>query len=237
MQQMPAVYVLHILAGALGLALGYVALYSPKGGPLHRRAGMAFVYTMLPMCALAAVLAIVRGKAPALNTASALLTASLVITAMTTVRPPTPWSRRLDLAAMLTLFSIAGGSVPLAIAGFASGNRLRIAQAASLLVFGAIAFAAARGDWRVRRGGALNGPARLKRHLWRMSFALFVAAMAFFLGQSKVFPEPIRITGLLAIPVYSVLATMAWWLWRMRTRAKRPPRLVHAAPTSAATTS
>ena len=235
---MPAIYVFHILAGALGLLSGYIALYSSKGGPLHRRAGMAFVWTMLPMGAFAIVLAIARGKAPALNTASALLTASLVITAMTTVRPPTRLSRRLDLAAMITLFTIAAASVPLAIAGFASGSRLRMAQAFPLLLFGGIALAAARGDWRVRRAGGIQGSARLKRHLWRMSFSLFVAAMSFFLGQAKVFPEPIRITGLLALPVYVVLATMAWWLWRMRTRAKRPPpRMMHATPTNAPTTS
>ena len=41
---------IHILAGALGLAFGYVALYSAKGATLHRKSGMLFVYAMVTMC-------------------------------------------------------------------------------------------------------------------------------------------------------------------------------------------
>ena len=42
---------IHILAGGLALVFGYVALYSRKGGTLHRRSGMLFVYAMSIMCA------------------------------------------------------------------------------------------------------------------------------------------------------------------------------------------
>ena len=41
---------IHIIAGSLGLIAGYIALYSAKGAPLHRKAGMVFVYAMLTMC-------------------------------------------------------------------------------------------------------------------------------------------------------------------------------------------
>lgn len=51
-----------------------------------------------------------------------------------------------------------------------------------------------------------------------MSFALFIAALSFFLGQAKVIPKPIRIPGLLALPVLAVLVTMLYWLWRVRIR-------------------
>jgi cobalamin synthase len=56
------------------------------------------------------------------------------------------------------------------------------------------------------------------RHLWRMCFALFVAALSFFIGQAKVIPKPIRIYPLLALPVPAVLVTMFYWLWRVRFR-------------------
>jgi hypothetical protein len=51
-----------------------------------------------------------------------------------------------------------------------------------------------------------------------MCFALFIAALSFFIGQAKVFPEPIRIRPLLALPVLVVLVTMFYWLWRVRIK-------------------
>ena len=45
-----------------------------------------------------------------------------------------------------------------------------------------------------------------------------IAALSFFIGQAKVFPEPIRIRPLLALPVLVVLVTMFYWLWRVRIR-------------------
>jgi hypothetical protein len=47
-----------------------------------------------------------------------------------------------------------------------------------------------------------------------MCFALFFAAGSFFLGQAEVFPEPLRRSGLLAVPVVLVLALMFYWLAR-----------------------
>src|SRR4051794_23711410 len=217
---MPTAYVIHIAAGVLSLVGGYVALYSAKGAPLHRRAGMVFVYAMLAMCGFATLLAAVRGKSPAVNIPSALLTASLVITGLTTVRTRTAATERLDRMAMIVMFAVAA-SVPFLAAGFATGIRMRAGQRYPLLLFGIIAGCAAIGDWRVLRAHGVAGAARLKRHLWRMSYALFVASGSFFLGQAKVIPASIRIPALLALPVLAVLATMAWWLWRLRRRGAR----------------
>ncbi|MEX2284854.1 MAG: hypothetical protein WEE89_20370 [Gemmatimonadota bacterium] len=51
-----------------------------------------------------------------------------------------------------------------------------------------------------------------------MCFALFIAALSFFIGQAQVFPKPIRIPALLALPVLAVLVAMFYWLWRVRVR-------------------
>ncbi len=51
-----------------------------------------------------------------------------------------------------------------------------------------------------------------------MTFALFIAALSFFIGQADVFPQPIRIPPLLALPVLAVLVTLLYWLWRVRIR-------------------
>lgn len=81
-------YVVHILAGSLGLISGYVALSAAKGATLHRKSGTVFVYAMLTMCFFGTLIAAVRGVWVAVNIPAALLTAYLVITALTTVRPP-----------------------------------------------------------------------------------------------------------------------------------------------------
>lgn len=81
---------------------------------------------------------------------------------------------------------------------------------------------------RTLRARGLRGPARLPWHLWRMCFALFIAAMSFFLGQADQVPKPVRIPALLAIPVLVVPVTMLHWLWRLRPR--RAPRVPSGAP-------
>jgi hypothetical protein len=85
-------------------------------------------------------------------------------------------------------------------------------------MFGVVSLLGSLGDLRVLHAGAQRGAARIARHLWRMSFALFIAALSFFLGQAKVIPKPIRIYPLLMLPVLAVLLTMFYWLWRVRIR-------------------
>ena len=63
--------------------------------------------------------------------------------------------------------------------------------------------------------GRLEGAQRIARHLWRMCFALFVASGSFFLGQAQVFPKPVRIYPLLAIPALLPLLLMLYWLARV----------------------
>ena len=212
-------YVVHIVAGGLGLVSGFVALYAAKGARLHRRAGMVFVYAMLTMCAAGGGIAAVRGVTPALNVPAALLTAYLVVTALTTVRPPAAGSRWLHVGGMLVALAVGLTSLTFGFEALASANGRRNGMPAfPFFLFGVVGSLAGLGDLRLMRSEALRGTARLARHLWRMSFALFIAALSFFLGQAKVIPKPIRITGLLALPVLAVLLTMLYWLWRVRFR-------------------
>ena len=39
----------HIIAGALGILSGFLALSAAKGGSLHRKSGGVFVYAMVTM--------------------------------------------------------------------------------------------------------------------------------------------------------------------------------------------
>ena len=70
--------------------------------------------------------------------------------------------------------------------------------------------------------------------LSRVHFAgatlLAIAAFSFFLGQAKVFPKPMRIYPLLAIPPLVVLVTLFYWLWRIRVRRKLRGLVVASSP-------
>jgi len=211
-------YLVQILAGSLGLIAGFVALYAAKGAPLHRKAGMVFVYAILTMCVAGFTIAAVRGVAPAVNIPAALLTSYLVITALTTVQPLAGGGRWLHIGAMLVALAVGLTDLTFAFEAFANGGKRNGMPAFPFVMFGVVGVLASVGDLRVLRSGALRGASRLARHLWRMSFALFIAALSFFIGQAQVIPKPIRIFPLLALPVLAVLVTMFYWLWRVRIK-------------------
>src|SRR5215208_1956680 len=99
--------VVHVVAGTLALLAGYVALYSAKGARVHRKAGLVFVYAMVVMALVGALIAITRNKAAEGNVPVAFLTMYLVITALTTVRPRAGESSRLDMGMMVLVVAIA----------------------------------------------------------------------------------------------------------------------------------
>lgn len=218
---MRMIYVVHIVAGGLSLLAGYLALYSAKGDTLHRKSGRVFVYAMLTMAVAGTAIAAIRNVAPSINVPAALLTSYLVITALITVRPPV--ARRSWLNPALTLIALVVGVTSLTF-GFEAiaspdGKGRDGMPAFPFFLFGVVGTLAGILDVRmIRSGGGLTGASRLARHLWRMSFALFIAALSFFIGQAQVFPKPIRIMPLLALPVLAVLLTMLYWLWRVRVR-------------------
>jgi uncharacterized membrane protein len=212
-------YVVHILAGSLALVFGYVALYAAKGEPLHRKSGRLFVYTMLTMCVAGTTIAAVRGVAPAVNIPAGVLTAYLVITSLITIRPLAKGSRWLNPVLMLVAFAVGLTSLTFAFEALASPDGKRHGMPPSaFLLFGVVGTLAGVLDLRMILSGGLEGASRLARHLWRMSFALFIAALSFFIGQAQVIPKPIRIFPLLALPVLAVLVTMLYWLWCVRIR-------------------
>ena len=211
-------YLVHIVAGTLTVVFGYLALYATKGATLHRKRGRLFVYAMLATAVFGAVISAVRGVAPAINIPAAFLTSYLVITSLTTIRPLAAGSRWLDIGALLVVLGVTLASLTFAFEAFANGGTRKGMPAFPFVMFGVAGLLASVGDVRVIRSGARTGAFRFARHLWRMSFALFIAAISFFIGQSQVFPKPIRHPGILALPVLAVLVTMFYWLWRVRIR-------------------
>ena len=223
----PLLYVVHIVAGSLVLLSGYVALYATKGATLHRKAGRVFVYAMLAMSVGGMLIASAKANNwSAVNISAALVTLYLVITALTTVKPLSSGARLLHVSGMLLALAVSLTDLTFGLQAIAGGGNRNGVPAFPFLMFGVIALLAGVGDIRVLRSGPLQGARRIARHLWRMTFALFIAAMSFFIGQAKVIPKPIRIFPLLALPVLAVLVTLLYWMWRVRR--KRPIRDIGA---------
>lgn len=228
----------HIAAGAAALLSGYVALVARKGGGLHRKSGALFFYTMLVMGLMGSLIAAVRGPVPELNVPVGVLTVYLAVTGVITLRKPAV-ARSVELGLLVVVLAVVAAFLAAAISSFTDPTSLLYgAPGVVFVVFGLIALLAAIGDVRtIRAGGAgvLRGAPRLTRHLWRMCVALLIAAFSFFLGQAKVIPEPIRILPLLAVPPLAVLASLLYWLWRVRIRQSLHG-LTTAAPRSLANT-
>lgn len=229
-------YVLHIAAGTAALLTGFVALYAAKGGTVHRKSGIAFVYAMLALCFLGALMAAVRQKAPAVNIPAATLTAYLVITGLATVRAPARWPHWLNSGLMFVALAVGLTTLALGFDAIANGGTRKGIPAFPFFMFAVVGMLASAGDRRMIRSGglaSLRGAPRLARHLWRMCFALFIATMSFFLGQAKVIPKPIRIPALLALPVLAVLLTMMYWMWRVRVKRRLHGIIRVSAPEAA----
>ena len=209
-------YLIHIVAGSLGLLTGYVALYAAKGALLHRRSGMVFVYTMVTMCVFGTLISTVRGVAPSINSPAGVLTAYLVITGLTTVSPVLG-ERGLHIGLMLVALTLGVTDLTFGFQALANGGTRFGMPAFPFFLFGIAGTLGGLGDLRVLRSGPRTGASRLARHLWRMCFALFIAALSFSVQVAKMIPAPIRIP-VMVLPMLVVLVAMGYWLWRVRLR-------------------
>ena len=218
---MPVLLPVHIVAGGLAIVLGGVALLAAKGAALHRKSGLLFVYAMLTMGISASILAVRNGFNP--NFLGGLTSAYFVLTALTTVRPVSGWSRRLNLGAAILALALAALEIGLGIKALAGLHMTINGVPVPMLFFlAAITLMGGVGDLRIMRSGPLRGARRLRRHLWRMCFALFIAAGSFFSIRSrvaKILPEQFLSAPMRALPVLLIFVAMFYWMWRVRGRA------------------
>lgn len=218
---MRAGVLVHVIAGALGLLFGFVALFARKGASVHRKSGVLFVFAMLTMSLTGATVAAI-GKNEG-SVIAGLLAAYLVTTALLTVRPLTPTRRRVEVGAMLVALAMGASSLALGVDAFRTPGGARGGIPFPVFfMFGSIALLSGIGDVRMIRSAPLQRVPRLTRHLWRMCYALWIATASFFLGPrervEKVLPDALVIPAVLAIPVLTVLVIMFYWLWRVRVR-------------------
>ena len=212
---------LHTTGAAMGLISGAVALLASKGSRLHRRSGRVFVWTMLAMAVSGAAMAMRMNNQG--NLIAGVLTAYLVASGFLTVKRRTPNVRRAEIsgaaiAIALGLFSVSLGLDALSRPGGTRGGIPFVV----FFLFGSVALLSALGDIRMVRAGGVRGVPRLSRHIWRMCYALWIAAASFFHGPrarvAKLLPEPLMDPLLLALPGLLVLGSMIYWLWRIRSK-------------------
>lgn len=209
----------HIVAGGLAIVLGAVALLASKGATVHRRSGLLFVYAMVTMGISGSVMALRQSLTNA-NVIGGFMSAYFVVTALTTVRPASAWTRRLDAAGLVVALFLVVIQIALGFKALATPrgtiNGVPFFMLFALATFMAIA---AAGDVRRMRSGVMQGGPRLARHLWRMCFALLIAAGSFFSIRARVatvLPAPLTAGPMRALPVALVFVAMFYWLWRVR---------------------
>lgn len=225
---------IHIAAGGLAIVLGAVALTAKKGGPVHRRSGLLFVAAMLVTGVTASILGFRKSPTDG-NVMAGALTAYFVGTAWTTVRPASRWTRRIDAVALTVVVGLALGAIVGGVKGVndpglsPGGVPFRTIGVMSFFLATVMLLAAA-GDVRIMRFGMPRGRPRLARHLWRMCFALFIAAASFFSIRERVatiLPGPFTTGPMRALPIVLLFGAMFYWLWRLRGRGTLPVLVRH----------
>jgi hypothetical protein len=149
-----------------------------------------------------------------------------VVTALTTVRPVSPWTRRINVAALIVVVGLGLLDILGGVKAFNSPRGALNGVPFPMFFFLAtVMILAAIGDVRVMRFGVPRGGPRLARHLWRMCFALFIAAGSFFSIRervAKILPEPFTSAPMRMLPILLIFGAMFYWLWRVRGRRPSP---------------
>ena len=201
-----------------------------KGGTIHRRSGRLFVGAMVVMGTSASILAFRKSPTDG-NVFAGFMTAYFVGTALTTVRPISLWTRRINVAALAVAAGLAVLDIMTGVKAFNSPRGLLNGVPFQMLFFLAtVMILAAVGDVRIMWSGMPRGGPRLARHLWRMCFALFIAAGSFFSVRArvaKILPAPFTTAPMRALPIVLLFGAMFYWLWRVRGRRVLPVLVRH----------
>jgi hypothetical protein len=131
---------------------------------------------------------------------------------------------------MLACAAALGTGAVMAWSGFTGRSSTPVGSGPVFILAGLI-LAAGLLDLRVVLRKRLTPGERIRRHLWRMCFAFFIATGSFFLGQQKVMPVAVRGSPALFVLAFAPFAVMLFWLVRLRF-AKAIARLSLRIPSS-----
>jgi hypothetical protein len=209
------ILLLHIASGTLGMLSGFVAVSLRKGSRRHGLAGDVFVISMMSLAATGVYLAALKHQPG--NILGGTLTFYLVTTAWLTARRKDAGTGIFDWGALLIVLAVTATEVTLGLEAAFSPTGLKYNYPPGPYFFlGSVALLATVGDVRMLVRGGISGTQRLARHLWRMCFALFIAAASIFLARQQIFPALLQRTGVLVFLSVLPLLLMIFWLLRVR---------------------
>lgn len=206
--------ILHICAAIITVPVGSAALILRKGSPRHRALGNVFFISMLLMTATGGYIGFMKQQS--INFVVGVLTFYLVATAWKAAKRKEGEIGMFEVVAMLVAFGIGTVSIVFGREGAQSPTGLKDGfPAIAYFIFGSIALFAAALDSTVLLRRGISGAQRIARHLWRMCFALLIAALSLFLGKQQHFPAVLRKTHLLPVPVILIALATIYWFTRV----------------------
>ena len=122
-----------------------------------------------------------------------------------------------DWGALLVVLTVGAIQVTYGLEAAFSQTGLKYGYSPGPYFFlGSVAVIAATGDIRMLARHGISGTQRIARHLWRMCFALFIAASSIFLARQQLFPVLLQKAGVLILLSFLPLLLMIFWLVRVR---------------------
>jgi hypothetical protein len=194
---------------------GFVAVFLRKGSRGHGIVGNVFVISMLCLSSTGVYLAILKSQPG--NILGGTLTFYLVATAWLTAKRKGGEPGIFDWGALLIVLAVGATQMTYGLEAAISQTGLKYGYPPGPYFFmGSVAVLATVGDIRMLVRHGISGTQRIARHLWRMCFALFIAAGSIFLARQQLFPTFIRKTGMLVFLSFLPLILMIFWLIRVR---------------------
>ena len=214
------VWLIHFPTGSVAILAAIAAFYFPKGSPKHKKAGQVFTIAMIIMLISGGIAGALKGSIE--NVFLAALVFYTVFTAWLTVRHRQPVIGILEYLALayIVIFGLAALSI---------NPEWDKVKEPGVYIFDAImALMFAVGDIRNILLKGMSHAHRLARHIWRISFSLVWAALAFGDKIIKMLDSTIdQMPYVLVIPATLVLCIMFYWLFRVyRGKAVRLSALV-----------
>ncbi len=202
---------IHIASGVVALVAGTVAVAGRKGGAIHVSAGTWFCAAMLTLGVTASILEPFRTPRPG-SPIVGLFVCYFVLTSWVAARRRDGTTGKFELVAAIAALGTAAAMVW----GGLSGKSSTPVGVGPVFALAGLCAVAGLLDLRVVLRGRLTAGERIRRHLWRMCFAFFIATGSFFLGQQDIMPAAVRGSPILFAFAFAPFAVMAFWLVRLR---------------------
>lgn len=202
---------LHIAAGIAAILLGTIAVAARKGGRVHLNSGIWFAVAMIVLGLTASILEPFRKPEPG-SPFVGLFVCYFVVTSWVAARRRDGSTGKFEFFASV----VALGTGAAMIWSGLTGASTTPVGSGPVFILAGLCLIAGLLDLRVALRKTLTPGERIRRHVWRMCFAFFIATGSFFLGQQQVMPAAVRGSPLLLLLGFAPFAVMAFWLVRLR---------------------